>query len=108
MRRARGHRLQQVLGDQRVHCGHPGDVDDRDRGSRVHDLLEEALHHHLGARAVESADEGDGEDPVPELHHGSGELDELFLLPADDPLARLQVGLHRHEPELVEDDRDPP
>ena len=62
--------FEQVLGDQRVDGGHAGDVDDRDRRAGLDDPLEEALHDHLGAGAVERADERQREDPVPQLHDG--------------------------------------
>ena len=56
-------------------------------------LCKQDLHHHLGARAVEGADDWQGENSVPELHYGGGKLQHLFLLPLDDPFARFLVHL---------------
>jgi hypothetical protein len=59
--------LQEMLGNQRVHGGHAGDVDDRDARAGVDDPLEQGLHHDLRARAVERADQWQCEDAVPQL-----------------------------------------
>ncbi len=87
-----GHRLEQVLRDQRVHRGHAGDVDDGDVGSGVHDALQQRFHHHLGAVAVERSDHRHGQHAVPQLDHRGGQLQQLFLLAADDVLARQLEG----------------
>src|SRR5688572_11734028 len=50
------HRLQEVLRHERVDRGHPGDVENGVRGAGLDDLLEQVLHHGLGARAVEGSD----------------------------------------------------
>src|SRR5688572_12932345 len=93
----RGDRLQQVLRDQGVHGGHAGDVDDGDGGAVVHDGLQQVLHHHLGARAVEGADEGQGQDALPQLHHRGGQLQQVLLLAVDDLLAALLELVHRED-----------
>ena len=59
-------RLEQVLGHEGVDGGHARNVDDGDRRSGVHDPLQQALHHDLGALAVEGPDEGHREDPFPQ------------------------------------------
>src|SRR5262249_42169173 len=98
----RRHGLQQVLGDQRVDGGHPGDVDDRDARAGLDDLLEQALHDDLRPRAVERTDQRKPEDAVPQLDDGSRQLEHLLLLAADPLLATLLVHLGGVEPELVE------
>ena len=66
--RAAGDGLEQVLRHQRVDRRHAGDVDDRDPApGRRRCACSSALHHDLGARAVERADQRQGEDAVPEL-----------------------------------------
>ena len=49
---------------------------------------EQALHHDLGARAVERADQRQRQDAVPQLDHRRRELEQLLLLAADHLLAR--------------------
>ena len=46
------------------------------------DLLEQVLHDDLGARAVERADQRQGEDALPQPHDRRGELEQLLLLAA--------------------------
>src|SRR5690242_19798133 len=99
----RRHRLQEVLGHQRVDRRHPGDVDDRDRGARVHDALEQALHHHLGPVAVERADERHRQHPLPQRDHRGRELEQVTPLALDHVLARALVDLGGEEAELVEE-----
>jgi hypothetical protein len=67
-----------------------------------------ALHHRLGALAVERADEGQGEHSLPEGDHRGGELHHLFLLPEDDPLPVLLEHLGGVEAERVEEHGHPP
>jgi hypothetical protein len=102
MSRAAATVLEQVLGHQRVHRGHAGDVDDRDPRAGVHDALEQVLHHHLGARAVQRADQRQAEHSVPQLHDRRRQLEHLPLLLADDLLARLLIRLGRVEAEGVQ------
>ena len=59
------------------------------------DLLQQRLHHDLGAGAVERADHRQGQDAVPELHDRRGQFEHLLLLAEDDLLARLLVDLGR-------------
>ena len=81
--------LQEMLRHQRVDGRHAGDVDDRDAGAGVDDLLEQALHHDLRPRAVERADQRQREDAVPELDDRRRELQHLLLLARDQLLAAL-------------------
>jgi hypothetical protein len=53
----RGDGLQEVLSGQRVNRGNTGDIDDRDRRAGIDDALKQVFHHHLGASAVERADQ---------------------------------------------------
>ena len=96
----RGHRLDQVLGHQRVHGRHAGDVEDGDVGARVDDPLQQALHDDLGAGAVQGADQRQGQDAVPQLDDRRGELQHLLLLALDDLLAGFLVDLGRVQPQL--------
>jgi hypothetical protein len=98
----RHHRLEQVLGDLGVHRGHAGDVDDRVRGTGVHQGLQQLLHDHLGARGVERADQRDADHPVPQLDHRGGQLEQLLGLGADDLLPGGRVGVDREHAEVVD------
>src|SRR5579883_2817798 len=106
---ARGRdRLEQMLRHHRVDRGHARDVDDRDLGARADDPLQEALHHHLGPRAIQGADQGKGEDSFPELHHRGGQLQHLLALPNDHRVAAPLRELRRVETQLVEQQRRRP
>ena len=72
--------LMQVLRGQRVDRRHARDVEDRDLRAGLDDALEQALHDHLGARAVERADHRQREDAVPQLHDRRGQLEHVLLL----------------------------
>ena len=90
---SRGDGLQQVLRNQRVHGRHARDVDDGELRIRCHNCLQQALHHYLGARAVESADDGKRQDAVPKLDHRRRQLKEFLLLPRDKLLPRGDEGI---------------
>ena len=100
--------LDQVLRHQRIDGRHAGDVDDRDLGAGLDDLLEQALHHDLRARAVERADQRQSQDAVPQLDDRRREFEQLLLLARDDLLAAALVHLGRVETELVEQGRGGP
>src|SRR5499425_1346349 len=104
----RGDRLQEVLGDQRVHRGHPGDVDDGEGGACLHDAGQERFHDELGPLAVEGADEGQGKDAFPQLDHRRGELEHVALLARDHFLPALLVDLGGVKAELVEEHGERP
>ena len=72
------------------------------------DLLQQALHHHLRAGAVERADQRQREDVVPQLHHRRGQLEQLLLLAHDHLLAAVLVHLGGEQAELVEQQRGAP
>ena len=91
-----------MLSDEGVHRRNAGDVDDGDPGARLHDLLEEVLHHDLRAGAVQRADQRQRENAVPQLHHGGRQLQHVLLLAQDDLFAALLIDLGRVKPELVE------
>ena len=86
-------RLDQMLRHQRVDGRHAGDVDDGDLGAGVDDALQQVLHHHLRARAVERADQRQREDAVPELDDRRRQLQQFLLLARDDLLAGPLVAL---------------
>ncbi len=98
-----GHGLQQVLGDQGVDGRHAGDVDDGDGRTGVDDALQQRFHHHLGAGAVERADDRQGENPFSQADDGGRQFHHVFLLAGDNRLARLQEHVHRIEAQPVED-----
>ena len=58
-------------------------------GAGVDDLLQQALHHDLRARAVERADQREREDAVPQLDHRRRQLQHLLLLAARSTSSRL-------------------
>ena len=66
------------------------------------------LHHDLGARAVERADQRQRQDAVPQLHDRRRQLEHLLLLAADDLLAALLERLDGVQAELVEQLGDRP
>ena len=84
IRRAAVTVLSRCCADQRIDRRHAGDVDDRDLGAGLDDALQQRLHHDLRARAVERADQRQGQDAVPQLHHRRRELEHLLLLPQND------------------------
>ena len=75
--------LMQMLRHQGVDRGHAGNVDNCDFGIGLHDRFNSDLHHYLGASAVQRADHGKRENSIPQLHHRSGKLQQLFLLTGD-------------------------
>ena len=98
----RGHRLQQVLRDQRVDRRHAGDVEDGDLRAGLDDLLQQGFHDHLGARGIERADHGQREDAIPEFHDRRRQLEHFALLAVDDVFARFLVRLDRVQAERIE------
>ena len=101
MSRAAASSLQQALRHQRIDSGHTRDVDNRDQGAGLHDLLQETLHHHLGPLTVESADEGQRENVFPQLHH-RGQLHHFALLPLDELLAAFHERFNGQQPQPVQ------
>ena len=55
----------------------------------VDDGLQQVFHHHLGARAVERADQRQREDAVPQLDDRRRQFGDLALLADDHFLAAL-------------------
>ncbi|CAM2160733.1 hypothetical protein PT2222_80317 [Paraburkholderia tropica] len=103
-----GDGLEQMLGDQRVDGRHAGDVDDRETRTGIDDLLQQALHHHLGARRIERADQRQRENAFPQLHDRCREFEQFFLLARDDRLAAFLEGFGGVEAEAVEQQIDRP
>ena len=93
-----------MLGHQRVHRWNTGDVEDRDGAARLHDPLQQRLHHHLRACRVQGADHRQGEDAVPQFHHRRRQLQHVLLLPHDDFLAGALVHLRGEQSQLIEQD----
>ena len=91
-----------MLRDEGVHRRHAGDVEDRDLGARLDDLLQQRLHDDLRPRGVEGADHRQGEDAVPQLHDRRGQFEHLLLLPDDNFLACPLMDLGRVQAEVVE------
>src|SRR5581483_8833775 len=100
--------LEQVLRDQRIDRGNTGDIDDGDCGACFHDGLQQALHHDLGALAIQRSDERQGENTVPEFDDGRRQFEELPLLAADYLLAAFLIGLGAQQAELVQKHCDLP
>src|SRR4030095_3208646 len=84
------------------------DIDDGDGRPCLHDAGEERLHDELSPLAIEGADEGQGEDAFPQLHHRGGELEHGALLTRDYVLAALLEDLDGVEGELVDEYVDEP
>ena len=105
----RGDRLQQVLGDERVHGRHAGDVDDRDARARSRRSCWSRLSITTCVRALSSVPiSGRARTPVPQLDDRRRQLEQLLLLAGDHLLAALLVDLGRVEAELVEQQRGRP
>ncbi len=75
-----GDGFQQILGGESVDRRHAGNVDDGDLGLFVDDALQQVLHHHLGALAVERADDRQRQNALPELDDRRGQLGDFALL----------------------------
>ena len=75
-----------------VHRRHAGDVDHHGAGAAGADGLEELLGELPRAGRVEQADDGQHEQPGPDLQGRGGELADRLLLLADDALAFLDKG----------------
>lgn len=70
----RSNRFQQVLGHQRIHRRHAGNVDNCNQGSRFNDLLLQAFHDHLRACAIERPDQRQGQHIFPQLNDRRGKF----------------------------------
>src|SRR5204862_15278 len=79
-----------------------GDVDARDAGARLHDHLEEVIHHDLRAGAAQRAEQRKHEDTVAQLHRVGRQLQNVLLLAQEDLFAALLIELGRVKPETVE------
>ena len=90
-----------MLGHQGVDRRNARDVDDGDAGAGVDDPLEEILHDHLGAGAVERTDQRQGQDAVPQLHDRRGQLEHLLLLTVDELLAPFLIDLDSEQRETI-------
>jgi hypothetical protein len=88
--------------------GTPGDVDDGVVRSRLDNRFQQVLHHHLRARAIQSSDERQRQDVLPEPYHGRGKLQQFFLLAQDHFFARLLERFRRQQPEFVHKKRGEP
>src|SRR6266851_4265883 len=64
---SRAHRVQQVLGDSRVHHRHTGDIDKYYLRPGLDDPFEKRLSHVLGTRCIQTAYNGQCQDAVPDL-----------------------------------------
>ena len=69
---------------------------------------QQVLHDDLGARAVERADQRQGEDALPQLDHRCGEFQQLLLLAADHIFPRPGKAFDGVEAETVEQAGDVP
>ena len=99
---SRGNRFQQVLRDQRIYSRHAGNIDNCKPRVGVHDRLQKRLHDHLGAGAVQRADQRKGNNPIPQGDHRSGKLEHLLLLPVNNLIASVDEGVRGMQRELVE------
>src|SRR5262249_60584283 len=94
--------LDQMLSHQGIDGWHAGDVDDGDLGSRLDDVIEQILHHGLSTLAVQRADQGQGQDLVPQFHHRGGKLQQLPRLAFDDFVAAALIDFCRVKTKLVD------
>src|SRR6202035_4132600 len=66
------HGLYEVVGHGSVHGRHTGDVDNHDLGAIGADPAEELLRELAGALRVDHADDGENQQALAHLKHGSG------------------------------------
>src|SRR6185437_2268447 len=97
------HRLDEVLGNQRVDCRDAGDIQDGDAASGSHDLVQQRFHDHLGAATVEGTDDGQREDTIPYADDRGRYLGHLIGLTQDHLFAALNIGLKAVDGEMVHD-----
>src|SRR5271165_628132 len=94
--------LEKMLCHQCVNRRHARDVDNSKLGARIDDRLKQPFHHHTRPRAVERANERQGDNAFPYLHYGSGQLEHFLLLATDHFLTGLLVSLRGVETKLIE------
>jgi hypothetical protein len=81
------HGLEEMLRHQRIDSGYARNIDDGNFGAGFHNPLQQILHHHLCARAVERANQRQREDGIVQLHYRGGQFQHLFLLARDEIFA---------------------
>ena len=69
------------------------------------DRFQQILHHHLRARAIQSADQRQRQNVLPQPHHRRGEFQQLLLLAGDDLFTRLLKRLRGEQAEPVQEQR---
>ncbi len=69
---------------------------------------QQAFHDDLRARAVERADQRQGENALPQLDHRRGQLEQLLLLARDHVFASSLGDLGRIQAQLVQQERHRP
>src|SRR5580698_11271547 len=79
-----GDRFQKMLSYNRIDGRNPGYVDDRDLRVRVHDRFEEGFHHNLGTSAVQSSDQGQSKDSIPQFYDWGRQFQHVFLRSPND------------------------
>ena len=79
--------LDQVVRDGLVDLRDAGDVDDHDLGAVGADPAEQLFGELLGALGVQDPDDGQDQQPFPDLQHRGGQFAQGVLLLPDDPFA---------------------
>ena len=74
----------EVVGDRFVDVGYSGDVEDDDLGAVGAYCAQELLGQLVGSCVVKEADDGQDEQPFPDLHDRGGQFADRVLLLADD------------------------
>jgi hypothetical protein len=77
-------------------------------GRLIDDGLQQVLHGHLRALTIQSSDQRQGEDSVPQLDDRRGELGDFALLAHDDGFTALLELFEGQQAWLIQEQRDLP
>ena len=72
--------------------GYAGYIEDGDRASRIHNLLQKIFHYHLGSCTIQCADNGKGENAIPNTNNRCGNFGYFVCLAKDDFLTSFNKG----------------
>ena len=86
-------RLQDVVGDLRIHHRHSGDVEDHDLGLLFDDLEEHCVHDLMGALSIYRSHNRKKEDSIVNLDHRCGKLADRGLMASHRFQVRGNIGV---------------
>src|ERR1700677_425445 len=97
-----------MLRSEGIDRGDAGDVNDRDLGAFVDNVLKEILHHDLRAFAIERADNGECKHALPQLDHRRRQFRDFAMLAKNDFFTALLILLESEQAKLIKQKRDTP